>query len=202
MEMSNTSSNSRRMSMRAACILCPKKFSSWKALYGHMRCHPERPYRGIKPPPNFRPQPPPPEASTSSSTVTEEDHEVATCLLILANGPSVADHDQSVNQGFYYVGGSGTVAEGDMENENVVLSLGQKCGICLRVFSSGGCLCRDSYSSSPSGLIFGLDLNCSPDATLLLEDDDSDDSSGLDLNLSDIIMNPFVVNWKMKHKVD
>ncbi|KAL3688502.1 hypothetical protein R1sor_014811 [Riccia sorocarpa] len=29
---------------------CPKRFPSWKALFGHMRCHPDRTWRGIHPP--------------------------------------------------------------------------------------------------------------------------------------------------------
>ncbi|KAF8686070.1 hypothetical protein HU200_043698 [Digitaria exilis] len=33
---------------------CDKPFKSWKALFGHMRCHPERQWRGIKRPPAER----------------------------------------------------------------------------------------------------------------------------------------------------
>ncbi|KAL6562467.1 hypothetical protein OROGR_003474 [Orobanche gracilis] len=32
------------------CVICGKDFPSWKSLYGHMRCHPERGWKGINPP--------------------------------------------------------------------------------------------------------------------------------------------------------
>ncbi|CAM8981371.1 unnamed protein product [Rhodiola kirilowii] len=83
------------------CSECGRQFWSWKALFGHMRCHPERQWRGINPPPNLvRPPPPPPplerpvaavpaaagSSSNSRVEITEEDHDVAASLLLLANG--------------------------------------------------------------------------------------------------------------------
>lgn len=46
------------------CIECGKIFPSKKSLYGHMRSHPDRPYRGIEPPTQF---------SKNSSTSTLSD---------------------------------------------------------------------------------------------------------------------------------
>ncbi|MQL79852.1 hypothetical protein Taro_012284 [Colocasia esculenta] len=51
------------------CSLCGKSFPSRKSLYGHMRCHPEREWRGIKPPPGTRMRAPPSSSSPSRLSV-------------------------------------------------------------------------------------------------------------------------------------
>ncbi|KAL1815856.1 hypothetical protein DCAR_0520191 [Daucus carota subsp. sativus] len=40
----------RLMNKKAVCNLCGKNFPSMKSVYGHMRCHPDRDWRGIQPP--------------------------------------------------------------------------------------------------------------------------------------------------------
>ncbi|KAK1304419.1 Zinc finger protein ZAT3 [Acorus calamus] len=63
------------------CAVCGKRFGSWKALFGHMRCHPERRWRGINPPRRI------PQANGAiNRRSSEEDLEIAACLVMLANG--------------------------------------------------------------------------------------------------------------------
>ncbi|XP_050140665.1 uncharacterized protein LOC126616639 [Malus sylvestris] len=49
--------------MKPVCCVCGKNFPSMKSLFGHMRSHPEREWRGIQPPPTAK--------NSSSSTVSD-----------------------------------------------------------------------------------------------------------------------------------
>ncbi|KAL0399037.1 UNVERIFIED_CONTAM: Zinc finger protein ZAT3 [Sesamum radiatum] len=52
---------------RSSCAICGKKFPSMKSLFGHMRCHPDREWRGIHPPPSVE------KISSSSSSLSDAE---------------------------------------------------------------------------------------------------------------------------------
>ncbi|PKI75767.1 uncharacterized protein LOC116204161 [Punica granatum] len=133
------------------CSECGKKFWSWKALFGHMRCHPERQWRGMNPPVNFQSQPPEGTDSFSGTglgavpATTEEDHEVAACLLMLANGRpgEVSDHNAYSNREVDSSGvpsetgsGPGMDDPGGHHHQHHHLLGRFECSSCKKVFGS------------------------------------------------------------------
>ncbi|XP_040363617.1 zinc finger protein ZAT3 [Rosa chinensis] len=105
------------------CSECGRKFWSWKALFGHMRCHPERHWRGIQPPPDFQPagSPPNPVLPDLELSMSEDDHDAASSLLILASG---TDQTQL----------PGTSSQGLRENDSGGCRF--ECSSCKKVFGS------------------------------------------------------------------
>ncbi|EOA13271.1 hypothetical protein CARUB_v10026299mg [Capsella rubella] len=61
---------SERGELEVGCCVCFKKFTSMKALYGHMRFHPDRGWKGVLPP-----LPHPVLGNSSSSTLSIDDHD-------------------------------------------------------------------------------------------------------------------------------
>ncbi|KAM3302681.1 zinc finger protein ZAT1 [Capsicum chacoense] len=86
------------------CSICGKNFPSMKSLFGHMRCHPERAWRGIQPPEDIDRKTTVPvwsvtakrgrkanaEDTTYSGSKDEEQlHDAVHHLMLLANGDSI-----------------------------------------------------------------------------------------------------------------
>ncbi|KAI8553089.1 hypothetical protein RHMOL_Rhmol06G0318000 [Rhododendron molle] len=71
---------------KTICSLCGKDFPSMKSLFGHMRCHPEREWRGIQPPPQAKNSP-------ISSSVSDPESEQ---FQHMADEDSVTDLTESL----------------------------------------------------------------------------------------------------------
>lgn len=105
------------------CSVCGRQFWSSKALHGHMRCHPERQWRGINPPPNHQ------RTVTTASQVSvaeskDEDLHIASSLLMLSHvsktGSSEGGEGRFECEDCKKVFGSQEALDGHRETQNHV----------------------------------------------------------------------------------
>ncbi|KAK4583737.1 hypothetical protein RGQ29_021742 [Quercus rubra] len=80
------------------CIVCSKQFGSWKAVFGHMRSHPGRHWRGVFPPPTGI-WDPLRDIDQKADIGPKAQEEIATTLLNVAQGVLQRLNDSDKNEG-------------------------------------------------------------------------------------------------------
>ncbi|CBI24295.3 unnamed protein product, partial [Vitis vinifera] len=142
----------------ALCPVCSKSFRSKKAVYGHMRCHPDREWRGINPPPSAKSDSCSTESGSKNTTdrskngnkldqkivsesplVAPREHKCSTCHKVFPTFQALGGHRSSHS----YKNNLQAMDAGEEESKegsSKVVVDGFKCNICSKNFRSGQAL--------------------------------------------------------------
>ncbi|WCJ28928.1 C2H2-like zinc finger protein [Euphorbia peplus] len=177
---------------RHCCPECFKQFGSEKALYGHMRCHPDRDYRGMtRKPVRFHRVSN--AVSTSSSSLiheestaapvvmTMEDHEVASCLLMLSR-TEILETETHMEIDF----GGGNECDGGATGGGGGASCSFECSSCKKVFGSHQALGGHRASHKNVKGCFAINRSCGVFSDQVEEYDDQNCST--DTEIKDMAM--------------
>ncbi|KAL6864845.1 hypothetical protein ACP4OV_015996 [Aristida adscensionis] len=176
------------------CTECDKQFPSWKALFGHMRCHPERQWRGVT---RFTPPPQhlrhggggaPAPAPAAAGQFTVQEREVAASLLMLSGVPPAAAKGKKRPLGSPSRSKEtcGTSTYPSPAPAPARCDGGHKCTVCDRGFATGQALgghkrCHWERAASEVVVVVADAGGCSESATS--ETAPTATAAALDLNL-------------------
>lgn len=145
MEEGSTPAKKTASNPNLSCPECGKIFPSEKSMYGHLRSHPERDYRGVnrQAPPAKKNRKPPADTRRDRATITSDrngdddiDPEVLAALLLLSDPDRLQDPPRS---GFDDRNELDFHLDGPESTRRKINSSGNRvyrCDTCFKVFSS------------------------------------------------------------------
>ncbi|KFK32444.1 hypothetical protein AALP_AA6G242600 [Arabis alpina] len=138
------------------CCLCGKQFQTMHSLFGHMRRHPDRSWKGIRPPPElgFLDDDEMSRSMMVSSGVTDDVQEAACCLMMLNYSKAIETPNSEVTSSSCFKGKVlKRKRDGEMDDKGLIVDMKIKMEIEVKVNNP-----RDDEAKRS----LGFDLNQPP----------------------------------------